>query len=278
MQVTLTTATLAASSILHVLKQNKEKEGLEFRHKIDWNIAPLGVGKVTAAKIMIQGAEDPASVSSGVSTPVDGDGAIISPQLAVGSTTTNIAHGLFYYRVNGVNASKAANAVGVVFSAVHAVAASKFGAINVYIDIGGTISTKINSASQTDVLAHDTAALALAEALSTEMVHPTDTVKIGTILIENNGTQWDANTDDLVDTIDVTTATFFSDTSDFVEIDEYELNADDIINQKGVFYLDPSLPDKYIRYFLSVITGNGTFAITGSLLPFLRIYVQDGIA
>lgn len=278
MQITLTSATPAASEPLDVLKQNQEKEGLEFRHKVRWDIAPLGVGKVTAGKIMIQGGSNILSVSSGVSGSPDGDGAIISPQLAVGSTAEKIAFGLFYYLINEVNASKAADAVGVVFSAAHKVAASKFGGINVYINAAGDISTKINSSAQTDTLSHDNAALALAEALSATMAHPTDTIKIGTILIENDAGLWTANTDDLAAGVDVTTATFFNDTSPLVEIDEYELNADDLLLQKGVFYLDPSLPDKYIRYFLSVVTGNGTFSIFGELQPFRRTYLQNGIS
>lgn len=278
MNITLESSTPAASESLHVLKQDQEKEGLEFRHKIDWNIAPLGVGKVTAAKIMVQGSDTNSGVSSGLASPVDGDGAIISPQLAVGSTTTNIANELFYFLIDGVNKSKAADAVGVAFSAVHKVAASKFGAINVYINVAGIISTKINSSAQTDTLSHDTAALALAEALASDMVHPADTIKIGTILIENNGSLWQANTDDLVDGVDVTTATFFSDTSSFVEFDEFELNADDIILQKGVFYLNPKFVDEYVRYFLSEVTGNGTFTITITLLPHRRTHLQNGIS
>jgi hypothetical protein len=276
MQITLISATPAASEILHVLKQDKEKEGLEFRHKVDWDIAPLSVGKVTAGKIMVQGAENPASVSSGLATPVDGDGAIISPVLAVGSTTTNIAHGLFYFLINGVNKSKSADPVGVAFSAVHKVGAGDFGAVNVYINAAGTISTKINSSAQTDTMTHATAALALAEALATDMVHPTDTIKIGTILIENDGTLWNANTQNL--TTNVTSATFFNDTSNFLEFDEFELNPDDIQLQKGVFYINPEFVDKYVRYFISEVTGNGTFNITVTLLPFRRTYVQNGVS
>lgn len=276
MQITLSSATPAASASQQVFKQDEEKEGLYFKHKIDWSIAPLGVGKVTAAKIMIQGSKDNAGVDSGLATPKDADGAIISPQLAVGSTTTNIAHGLFQYLINEVNVEKAADAVGVPFTAVHKVAASKFGAINVYINAAGTISTKINSAGQTDTLSFDTAALALANVNA--IAHPTDTIKIGTILIENDASLWTANTDDLVDASDVTTATFFSTTSSFTEIDEYELNADDIINQKGVFYLDDNLPDSYARTFLSTVTGSGTFTIIDTLIPFRRTYLLDGIS
>ncbi len=277
MQITLSSAITGVSAGLQVFKQEEQKEGLYFKHKMDWSIAPLGPGKVTAAKIMLQGSKDGAGVSSGLVTPVAGDGAIISPQLAVGSTTTNIAHGLFQYRIDAINYSKAADAVGVAFSAIHVIAASKFGGIAVYINAAGTITTKINSASQTDTLSFDTYALALANVDAT--IPPTDNILIGTILIENNGSTWTANTDDLVATSDVTTATFYSETSSYIEFDEHELNADEIINQKGVFYVDDDLAiDTYQRLFISEITGSGTFNITDTLIPYRRTYVQDGIA
>lgn len=276
MQITLSRATPGVSASLQVFKQDEEVEGLYFKHKIDFSIAPLDVGKVTAAKIMIQGSKDNAGVSSGLATPVGGDGAIISPQLAVGSTTTNIAHGLFYFLINGENKTKAADAVGVAFTANHAVAASKFGAIAVYINAAGTISTKINSAGQTDTLSFDNAADALTNINA--ITPPTDTILIGIILIENDASLWTANTDDLTDASDVVTATFFSETSSFTEIDEQTLNADELLNQKGVFYLDDNLPDNFIRLFLSEVTGSGTFSIIDTLIPFRRTHVQNGVA
>ena len=273
MNLSLLTASLGASESLHVFKQSEEVKGIYFKHKIDWSIAPLGVGKVTTAKIMIQGSKDNSGVSSGVVSSVGVDGAIISPQLVVGSTATNIAHGLFQYLINGVNVSKDADAGGVVFSAVHKVAASRFGGIAVYINEAGDISTKINNVSQTATLSFDDADTALTNVQTTT---PTlDTIRIGIILIGNNGSLWNANTENLTPGEDVNTSTFFSETSSFTEIDEYTLNAPDFINQKGVFYLDDNLPDNYIRLFLSEMTGNGTFSINDTLIPFRRTHVQD---
>lgn len=247
------------------IKISAGKYGLGMRHVVYWKIIPMGVMKVSAATIMIQGAPKDDSVPSGLVTPVAGDGAIISPALVVGSTAEKIAHGLFYYRIGGVNKYKVADAVGVVFSAAHKVAANKFGAIGVYVDAIGTISTKIDSAAQTDTMSHDTAAIALIEVQVSDFPYPTDTIQIGYILIANNGTLWTANTDDLTNGSDITTATFFNTTSPFSEIEEYELSSGDIAIQKGTFYLAPTFPDKFYRLFLSAITGEGTFIITDNI-------------
>ncbi len=277
MNISLSAIAPAASASLHVFKQNEEVEGLYFKHKVDWSIAPLGVGKVTAAKIMLQGSKDNSGVSSGVVSSAGVDGAVISPQLAVGSTPEKIANGAFSSLINGVAINKAADTVGVAFSAVLKVAASKFGGIAVYIDDGGNISTKINSAGQTDTLSFDNAADALTNVLAT--TPPTDEIRIGHILIENDASLWTANADDLVDASDVITATFFSEFSSFVEFDEYTLTADDIINQKGFFYVDDNLAiDSYQRLFLSEVTGNGTFTIVDTLIPFRRTHLQNGIS
>lgn len=230
-------------------------------HRVRFNIIPAGVVPVTAAKIQIMGSAD----NSGGPTLVAADeiGPVISANLQEGSTPADgkIAHGLFYYRIETTNYSKDADAVGVVFTAVHKVALNKFGAINVYINAAGTISTWIDSAAQTDELAHNTAALALAEAQSSDFPHPADNVLIGTILIGADGTQWVANTDDLTDAGDLVTATFLNTTSSFRTLYEYTLTAPDIAAQKGVFY-KADIPDSYKRLFLSEITGDGQFVIT----------------
>lgn len=236
------------------------------KHMVSWEIIPIGTTKVSAAKIMLQGSYDGQGVPSGLATPVAGDGAIINPALVVGSTAERIAHGLFYYLLNGENYSKAADAAGVVFSAAHKVAANKFGAIGVYINAAGAIYTWIDSAAQTDTLSHDTALLALAEVQAGDFPHPIDTIQIGYILIASDGTLWTANTDDLTNGSDVTTATFFSTTSSYHEIYEYELVAGDITLQKGTWHYANTRPNNWVRIFLSEITGDGQFEIIDTIL------------
>ena len=104
---------------------------------------------------------------------------------------------------NGERPGKAATTANV-FTANHVVTASKYGSILVQITPAGVISTKVTGATQTTAMAYDTAAAAIAAV-------PTATagnVAIGYILVNNNAGTWTANTDDLTDASDVTSATF----------------------------------------------------------------------
>lgn len=219
-------------------------------HIVNWEIEPIGVTPVSAAKIMMQGSPDNAGADNG---------AINTPDIAIGSTAERFANDLFYYRLAGTNYSKAANAVGTVFSSAHAISISKYGAIRIFINAAGTISTDVPLTTQT----YDTALEAITAADAVAI--PANNIQIGMIVIQNDGTLWTANTDDLTDASDVTKAVFYSTTSSFTEIAEYELVAGDITAQKGTFYLADSLPAKHIRIFLSTITGEGNFVITDIL-------------
>lgn len=225
-------------------------------HIVHFEIEPIGVaGPVSAAKIMMQGSpNDDGSVN----------GAITSPGIAIGSTPERVANGLFYYLISdgailfpeGVNYSKAAVVAGSVFSAAHVISASKYGAINIYINAAGAISSTVPLANQ----AYDTALLAIT--VANAMTVPRNRIQIGLIVIQNDGDLWTANTDDLTDASDVTLAEFYNVTSSFTEIDEHTLSADEITAQKGTYYLSRDLPASYIRIFLSEMTGEGNFVIT----------------
>jgi hypothetical protein len=237
--------------------------------RVNWSIKPTGVIKVVApTKIMIQGSpfDDNSSAPSGVATPVNGDGAVVPAVLAVGSTPEKVAFGAFPYKINGANYNKAADAVGVVFSAAHKVAISKFGAIAININAAGDINTQINSAAQTDTLDHDTALFALQKVQQPEFLPPTNHIRIGYILIANDGDLWTANTDDLTDGSDVTTATFFDLTSAYHEIDTYTFDSDDFLRGKGTFFLTETKPNKYVRLALPEFTGDGEITIEADFL------------
>lgn len=255
MEATLERLTVGAGDSIQVLGR-PEHAGITARHIVNWEIEPISLTPVSAAKIMLQGSPDNAGADNG---------AITTPAMAIGSTAERVANGLFYYRIAAVNYSKAAVAAGSVFSAAHTITASKFGAIKVYIDAAGAISTKINRDTQTDALASATVldAINAANGLSPEA----GTIEIGMVVIENNGSLWTANTDDLTDASDVTKAVFYSTTSSFTEIAEYDLtdNLDDLILQKGTFYLEDTMPAKYVRLFLSEVTGIGNFVISDVL-------------
>jgi hypothetical protein len=227
-------------------KQNVEK----YHHIVHFSIKPIGMTKVTDAKIQIQG-----------SITGYGEGPIIPASLDIGTTTQRIANGLFYYQIDGNNKSLAENLAGSVFSASHKIAASKYGAINVYVDAAGTISTKIHDTDQAGTIAYNSADDALQSALSGYFPHPQNTVKIGTLVIQNNGVLWTANTNNL--TADVVAVTFFDDASDFVPIDEYDLSTDPdaIDRQKGAFYLTEYKSDFYMRIFVHSITGDGELTV-----------------
>jgi hypothetical protein len=103
------------------------------------------------------------------------------------------------YQISGVDYEKAATD-NLTFSAAHAVAANKFGIILVQINAAGAISTKVPGATQN----YDDAPTALAALPAADA----GKIAIGRIAIAAGGAQWDANTDDMTNGSDLTTATF----------------------------------------------------------------------
>jgi hypothetical protein len=103
------------------------------------------------------------------------------------------------YVIAGVDYTKGATD-NLTFTAAHVITASKFGVILVQINAAGTISTKVPSATQ----AYNDAPTALAALPSPDAGN----VQLGYIAIENNAGDWTANTDDLTNASDVTTAAF----------------------------------------------------------------------
>lgn len=133
-----------------------------------------------------------------------GDGLLQSGALAIDAVpekfkTTATA----LYRITGVGFRKAAT-TAIVFSAAHPVTASKFGIILVQINDAGTVSTKIPGATQTTAMAYNSAALALAALPAPDAGN----IALGYIAIAAKAALWTANTDDLTNGSDLTTATF----------------------------------------------------------------------
>lgn len=121
--------------------------------------------------------------------------------LAIHSTPTQFAVGAFRARVGGIFVEKAA-ATGITFSAAHTVTADLHGCITVQMNNAGTISTKVPAATQ----GYASAQLAL----DAKVAADSDKVEIGHILIANNAGDWVANTDNMTNGGNVTTATFTS--------------------------------------------------------------------
>lgn len=103
------------------------------------------------------------------------------------------------FTINGKEYTKAA-AVDLTFTAAHVVNANTFGVILVQVTAAGTISTKVPLATQL----YASAALALAALPAPDAGN----VALGYIAIANNAGTWTANTDDLTNASDVTTAAF----------------------------------------------------------------------
>lgn len=109
------------------------------------------------------------------------------------TTTTAIV------RIGSIQYSKSA-ATAIQFSDAHIVSATKFGVILVQVDAAGTVSTKVPLSTQ----AYDSAPLALAALPAADAGN----VALGYIAIAADAGDWTANTDDLTDASDLTTAEF----------------------------------------------------------------------
>jgi len=131
---------------------------------------------------------------------VMGNALLVNGKLAIDATAEKFKTAVpSVVRINDVVYTKAAT-TALVFTANHVVNASKFGIILVQQNAAGTISTKVPLTPQL----YNTAPLALAALPSAD----TGNVAIGYIAIANNTGDWTANTDDLTDGSDLTTATF----------------------------------------------------------------------
>lgn len=128
------------------------------------------------------------------------EGLINKGTLAIDATpekfkTTSIAK----YRVNGSEFTKAAT-TAILFTAAHVVTTSKFAVILIQVNAAGTVSSKVPVTPQ----AYNSAALALAALPAPD----TGNVPLGYIAIAAKAATWTANTDDLTNGSDLTTATF----------------------------------------------------------------------
>lgn len=99
----------------------------------------------------------------------------------------------------GVVVSKAP-ATAIVFSAGHIITANKCGAILIQMDSSGVVTTKVSAPTQ----AYSTVAAAVAALPAPDA----NKLAISNIQIANNAGDWTANTDDMTNGSDVTTATF----------------------------------------------------------------------
>jgi len=134
------------------------------------------------------------------SAPTLGNSLVVDGNLAIDATpekfkTTQTSA----FLINGVSHTKAAT-VELVFSAAHVVTATKFGVVLVQINAAGTVSTKVPLSPQI----YDDAPTALAALPAVDAGN----VSLGYIAIAAGVADWTANTSDMTDGSDLTTASF----------------------------------------------------------------------
>lgn len=128
------------------------------------------------------------------------NGLLVHGALAISATPEDFkTTATAVYTIAGVTYTKAATD-GLSFSAAHVITATKFGVVLVQIDAAGTVTTKVPA----DPQAYDTAEDALAALPAVDAGN----VSLGYIAIEAGVADWDANTDDMTNASDVTTAAF----------------------------------------------------------------------
>ncbi len=133
---------------------------------------------------------------------VRGNGVLSNPNLRIdGSEAEDWEADAFTFILNGVVIQKTATDGGD-FTAAHVVTALKWGVILYQIAANGTISTKVPAATPTTAMDYDTED----EAVRSLPEPDANNVPIGYLIINADASNWTANTDDLTDGSDLTTA------------------------------------------------------------------------
>lgn len=155
------------------------------------------------------------------------------------------------FNINGGYYTKA-GATAIVFSAAHVVSASKFGVILIQVNNAGTVSTKVPLTPQ----AYTTAALALAALPEPDAGN----VALGYIAIAAKAATWTANTDDLTNGSDLTTATFVDANENAGTPAEFEL----ITTTAGVVIV--AITDAKVRtHYIAVKLPDGSITVSSAI-------------
>lgn len=240
------------SNIINVALQVKDYAGVASAAR---RMIRAYLAQDSAGAIMVASPEGVAIGTNGLLIPHTGTrttGLITKGGLAIHSTpeqfkTTQTAS----FNVGGVTYTKTAT-TGLTFTAAHVVSASKYGVILVQINTSGTISTKVPSATQ----AYNSAALALAALPAPDA----GKVALGYIAIAAKAATWTANTDDLTNGSDLTTATFV----DGDEITSVPTTFDLLTAADGT--VDINITDTRVRtYYLATVLPDGTLNVSGAI-------------
>ena len=222
---------------------------------LDVEVEHRAATPVSACEIAIQGSMKGADRDTGV---------ITTPTLGTDSTTEKFSNTAFYYRIAGTNYSVAADSAGNAFSAAHVIgdgASALWGVVNIYIDAAGAFSTRVPKAIQT----YSTAELALTAAEA--MVTPSNLCYVGKILINSDTSTWTANTDDLTDGSDLTTADYYAASPSFINFTDNaggdvtcSFSATELTNGRAFVNIpvsDAMMAAKFCRLYIKTLTGTG---------------------
>jgi len=211
-------------------------------HTVDVNLRSRAATAISAATVTLQGS----NTSDGKT------GMVTNPTLVIGSSAAEkFKWSTFYYRINDTCYSKTGSESD--FTAAHIVTAELYGCIDIYINAAGTFTTVVPLATQAYASAE--AAHDAADAMTFGI--PDNTAYVGRILINaESGNDWNANTDDMTASSDLTTATFISATPEFHDLNTHAFTAAEITAHRAMFHVaDKSV--KYVRLYLAALTGTG---------------------
>ncbi len=217
-------------------------------HAVYVEINSTGTTKITAATVILQGGN--INSKSCVNT---------SPTLAVGSTAQRIGITGFYFQINGTNYTKATDATGTVITDVGgtaitaAITGSKYGGVVVCVNSSGTIRCITPDYYLTTTQAYDSAALC--NAALDAIIIPSGFCYIGKLIITAAGGGFTFGTTALTGV-----STFYDAVCPYETLDTYALSATEITAQRASFDV-VNKHRKYMRLYLSALTGAGTVTI-----------------
>lgn len=236
-------------------------------------VAKVPIGRVAYTVDMWRGKRKPTAVTCKLLGSMKNDDTkdtlYVSSGLSAGvADTAKLKVSEFAFRVAGTVYQKAA--AEFTFLAGHAITASKYAVLSVFINSAGSIFTRIGTPSthQGNVYGKDTAEEAFVDAdyellayahgsySGQDFTFSTKSIRLGWILIQNNGTLWQANIDDLVTGSDVTAITFIDAPLDFDVIDTFTWTSAQIDQGR---YIEPVIYGgwyKYVLLYLSSVSGN----------------------
>ena len=248
---------VASASVTKSSKSKRAAKGS--RHTVNCSIFQTttpAASQWSATTIKLQGSE----------TNEDSiDGMVTVPQLAVGSTTHEISHAAFDYRIANVHYSIALDATLTLATGLNAlsttigdytITADKWGGFKVYVNAAGTV--KVMFPAETMAYASDVLGQAAVDALPDRVANY---VSMGKVIIEADNSTWTANTDDLVNGSDIERVLFADVSPSFTDLATHIFTADEITSKRAIFTVVDS-PTSWVRLYASTITG--TVEITAS--------------